>query len=1369
MPQDKKFSFESKGKSTIVFKSSRNNKNSSFRYNSPAKTNNKKNVIKLTSNQLKIWYKCIEYNSVKENIIDLVKNEFGLCLNSLPQLYSKYELSPKHYLNSWSLLHLCVATHNHKLLIELLDHNVDINNKTKAGNTALMLACRFQNRKAIEILQKYNANYNLLNNNNRNILHECCSMYGVLSIDQIRYIDLNVPSKCSYLDEDDRAISYLCSSAFQKLIRQPKKYLTDHIKKIYDKKIILSYYKNFLSSDKILIHSKMNIDDEKVISMIQHKDKFEATPLYLSALYFRRSDFIYFIKILKSKLSTISFEAICNLIQPALMQTFFNDHRKKYFIEHLDGCSKDCIKHVYELYPTYKSNDNKVKNKKGSNNNKDSDKKANTGEQKNSGSTNNTDRQAYTIEEYDEDEGEFYVFESDYMDSDNYDISTDSNDLFEHQLDNSADEYSNDSNDSFEYQLDNSADEYSNSSVYDQNSSSSSSSSSSTTTSNMDSMYERSNTCSCAHDLDPYNACERLQDNGGWNKKLDTFDFQKYEKYPNKAKNDYDTCLIYMIYYNIMSFKLNTADGFQRDMYDMGKAIVERSNNDFQINLLSKIHPLYHIGNYDLNEETKPIFSTMIYEIVTTKYSSDQMKRNVLEQIDYCVLLCTVSLDYEMVKKKHFEKVFNLSRDVHQNSRFHVSQINLKYYNSKKYKKYNSYMNTMFTNTTSFNEFFNNLLYRSKMSTKNIQEILSYLGNYVFNHGMYDSYIAVIDNYVQFLFKNLSALLFQTNNVSNMNAVLDHLFNSLATLIIKCGIYQYKNKSNWYMFRDYISKCFKIFNPLQDALKLCLTNIHGKQFLNFVEPITDILRTLMLLQKLENMICNVKFDKKKTNIYFPTAKYKPGNKKEYEKRDISGKDIRNMLSKYKMKNTLYIIIRDNIINIGLLCDAKYWLEYLNDLDINLCDRKLAMPFHSCLDYIAEYCDDKSKDMSSFTLTVNRIKSVDDSKDWILRDYILYARLQLEHCKHILLANPDKLKVSYTNEIAEGYGPTREFLSQLANYIFKPRRINENSSQRSLLLFDWDPNHSSIHIPTFLFKNSKEGDMKSLKNDLLSYYEFAGTILAACIVQGIDLEIPLSLVLVKLLYNHKLNFNDLVYYDNDLYNSLKKFSTTKESIIKEADLDFTTTEICFNYGAWFYDGEYITHSQQANIIQHNKSVNKKNIMSFLKNLTLFKLLGRPKSFRNKCIKKFVTGFQSVIPVEKLKVFAPEHLKEYINNNSLNFNLEQFKKIVSTIYEKKNEIKWFWEIISEYDIEQIKLLFLFWTGSSTIPINKFENYTHYDKWLVEVGEEYKTSKLPYAHTCLNKLLLPKSHSKNDLKIRLDKALKYGTVGYDESVSN
>lgn len=87
-----------------------------------------------------------------------------------------------------------------------------------------------------------------------------------------------------------------------------------------------------------------------------------------------------------------------------------------------------------------------------------------------------------------------------------------------------------------------------------------------------------------------------------------------------------------------------------------------------------------------------------------------------------------------------------------------------------------------------------------------------------------------------------------------------------------------------------------------------------------------------------------------------------------------------------------------------------------------------------------------------------------------------------------------------------------------------------------------------------------------------------------------------------------------------------------------------------------------------------------------------------------------------------------------------------------------VKWFWELMQEFDEDTKVQLLFFITGSFKVPLGGFKNQVI--TFVSSYGEEEEQVKhLPVAHTCSKMLELPKYDSKETLKQKLITAIWEG----------
>lgn len=82
-----------------------------------------------------------------------------------------------------------------------------------------------------------------------------------------------------------------------------------------------------------------------------------------------------------------------------------------------------------------------------------------------------------------------------------------------------------------------------------------------------------------------------------------------------------------------------------------------------------------------------------------------------------------------------------------------------------------------------------------------------------------------------------------------------------------------------------------------------------------------------------------------------------------------------------------------------------------------------------------------------------------------------------------------------------------------------------------------------------------------------------------------------------------------------------------------------------------------------------------------------------------------------------------------------------------------MKWFWEIVHDFDDEQKKKFLRFVTGSDRSPLRGMSQLA-----FTITGTGLDDERLPSSHTCFNDFILPKYSSKELLKGKLLQAIEY-----------
>ncbi len=150
-----------------------------------------------------------------------------------------------------------------------------------------------------------------------------------------------------------------------------------------------------------------------------------------------------------------------------------------------------------------------------------------------------------------------------------------------------------------------------------------------------------------------------------------------------------------------------------------------------------------------------------------------------------------------------------------------------------------------------------------------------------------------------------------------------------------------------------------------------------------------------------------------------------------------------------------------------------------------------------------------------------------------------------------------------------------------------------------------------------------------------------------------------------------------------------------------------------------------------------------------------------------------GFYKVIPKEWISVFNTDELEAIICGNQ-HIDLEDWKKYT----ELKGYGAWsmtvkrFWKCMESYTQIELSRVLQFCTGTSRLPLGGFKSLESHrgekakfciQKVVYDATKGGPMSNLPRAHTCFNRLDLPRYPSYEDLKVALDYIAKNDIVGF------
>ena len=255
------------------------------------------------------------------------------------------------------------------------------------------------------------------------------------------------------------------------------------------------------------------------------------------------------------------------------------------------------------------------------------------------------------------------------------------------------------------------------------------------------------------------------------------------------------------------------------------------------------------------------------------------------------------------------------------------------------------------------------------------------------------------------------------------------------------------------------------------------------------------------------------------------------------------------------------------------------------------------------------------------------------------------------------------------------------------------------------------------------------------------YELIGKIFGLAIYNNIILDVKFPIAVYKKLLGIKPSLEDMKECDPELFNNFTFLLSSQDKNLKEElETDFTIIDDKF--------GEKLVIPLKYN---------GENIMVDLDNKEEYVDLYLDWYF-NKSIqdgfKSFERGFYCVFNRDLCKILSPEELELIIcGTQKLDFN--ELKKVCR--YEEYTKdsltIKYFWEILLEFNEEEKKKFLSFVTGCDRAPIDGLGSLP-----ITISNGGSDLNQLPSAHTCFNNLILPDYKNKEKMKKKIHTAINY-----------
>jgi ubiquitin-protein ligase E3 A len=336
---------------------------------------------------------------------------------------------------------------------------------------------------------------------------------------------------------------------------------------------------------------------------------------------------------------------------------------------------------------------------------------------------------------------------------------------------------------------------------------------------------------------------------------------------------------------------------------------------------------------------------------------------------------------------------------------------------------------------------------------------------------------------------------------------------------------------------------------------------------------------------------------------------------------------------------------------------------------------------------------------------------------IRRDHLIEDALNELEKNRANLQNELKIKFVGEQGVDQG-GVRKEFFILVIRQIFDPNYGMFNYNEKTRLFWF---NHYSF-----------EPNIK---------YELIGTIFGLAIYNGTILDVKLPISIYKKLLGIKPTFEDLKECDMELYNNLN-YILKQDNPKLEEELDSNFTVIDDKFG----EKIEIPLKPGGDKIMINNS-NKEEYVELYTDWYFNKSI-------DGYFRSFEKGFYKVFNKSLTKILTPNELELILCGTQI-LDFHELKIAAQyEEYDKNSEtIKYFWEILFDFNEEEKKKFLSFVTGCDRAPIDGLGSLS-----ITITNGGNDLNQLPTAHTCFNNLILPDYKNKEVMRKKIHIAMNY-----------
>lgn len=268
-------------------------------------------------------------------------------------------------------------------------------------------------------------------------------------------------------------------------------------------------------------------------------------------------------------------------------------------------------------------------------------------------------------------------------------------------------------------------------------------------------------------------------------------------------------------------------------------------------------------------------------------------------------------------------------------------------------------------------------------------------------------------------------------------------------------------------------------------------------------------------------------------------------------------------------------------------------------------------------------------------------------------------------------------------------------------------------------------------------------------DHLFYFKFIGRLAGMAVYHGKLLDAFFIRPFYKMMLGKPITRIDMESVDSEYYNSL---NWILENDPEDLDLTFSVDEELFGQVTL---KDLKPRGSEIKVTNANKR-------EYINLVIKWRFVSSVEDQ----MKKFMEGFSELIPHNLIQIFDEREL-ELLMCGLGEIDINDWRKHTNYRGEygdKHQVIVWFWKALSSFDLETRARLLQFVTGTSRVPMNGFaELYGSNGPQRFTIEPWGTPHSLPRAHTCFNRLDLPRYRTYYELREKLRLAIE-NTQGFE-----